>query len=164
MGENKIENLFAFALETNDLENFILGNDKYFVLDREYGEHWVLGSYNSYIEPYIAHLNGLLPEIFWKTIYSILENSTDKNIFLDFLVGYFIPYYNCPDKSLLVSRTEHTPKNNIHQIKNFLQTQKDSLIADKRGSGADWNSPSGLLGGVTANLQLIEKRGGPNFL
>ena len=44
-------NLFEQAIEKNELVEFALGEGEYFILDREYGGHWVLGSWQMYILP-----------------------------------------------------------------------------------------------------------------
>lgn len=46
-------NLFEHAIEKHELLKFALGNDEYFVADREYGDHSVLNSWIFYILPLI---------------------------------------------------------------------------------------------------------------
>lgn len=49
---DKMDNkLFETAIKENKLLEFARGKGKYFLQDREYEEHWVLGSWINYIEP-----------------------------------------------------------------------------------------------------------------
>ena len=57
MGENKVMNLFEQAIERDELLQFALGQKEYFMLDREYDENWVHGSWVNYILPYINSNN-----------------------------------------------------------------------------------------------------------
>jgi hypothetical protein len=47
-------NSFEKAIKKSELLKFALGLDEYFIMDREYGEHWVLGAWQSHILPYAA--------------------------------------------------------------------------------------------------------------
>ena len=46
------QNLFAKAIDNNELLNFALGNGEFYLRTPDYDEHWVLGSWISYILPY----------------------------------------------------------------------------------------------------------------
>lgn len=164
MGENKIINLFEQALLKNELSNFILGKNEYLVIDRELGEHWPLESYKKYIEKNLSESEGILPDIFWEQLLKSFCNNIDLNIFLDNTVAYFIPYYNCSDENLKYIRVINTPLEIIKKLRTILVINKHSLLKDNRGTGIEWNSNSGLWGGITSNLLVIKKRGGPNFL
>jgi hypothetical protein len=162
MGEYKIRNLFHHCLEKDELVEFICGKGEYLVTDREYGGHWPLGSYKKYIEPDLP--DGLFPDEFWEKLSSSFDTTSNLNIFLDNLTAYFIPYYNASDESLKKLRANCTPLFIVQKIKSVLSQNKESLLIDKRGTGIEWNSKSGLWGSITSNLQIIRKRGGPNFL
>lgn len=162
MGENKVKNKFQQSLINNELSNLICGEGEYFIFDREAGGHWPMGSYKSYVEPNL--LNGILPVEFWEQLYLCFDRVDDLNIFLDNLVAYFIPYYNCLDSDLKKLRVTNTPAVIIHKIKEILQLNKENLLTDLRGTGSEWNTKTGLWGGITSNLLIIRKRGGPNFL
>ncbi len=163
MGENKIENMFKAALDSDELCDFIFGKNKYFILDRESNEHWPLGSYKRHIEPFLNSTSRVFPKIFWEQLENRFKISQDKNMFLDLIVAYFTPYYNCNDKELLALRKEKTPAKIISLINEFIDIQRESLKIDKRGTGVQWNSDSGLLGSIIKNLQIISERGGPMF-
>lgn len=161
MGENQINNLFLDSIKNKELSKFLLGKGIYLVIDREYGNHWYYGSYKNYIEPCI---NKYFPIYFWEEINYLLKKYHDKNILLDALVCYFIPYYNCSDLELLNERTNETPKETIVLIKDYLTNNKEGLQLDKRGTGVEWNSKEGLFSSIVQNLQIIKVRGGPIFL
>jgi len=164
MRENKIDNLFEEALSKNELLDFILGKREYFVLDRECDEHWALGSYKKYIEPYIAKTDDVFPMTFWKQLIIDFKKYEDKNLLMDFLIAYFTSYYYGSNVALLQERKEKTPSEIILMVKQFIENNKDSLRNDKRGTGAEWNSNIGLLGSMIDNLKIINERGGPNFI
>lgn len=161
MGENQISNLFFDSIKNNELDEFLLGKGKYLVVDREYGNHWYYGSYKNYIEPYIENC---LPKSFWEGVNILLKEYHDKNILLDALVGYFIPYYNCSNFELLKERISTTSEETRFLIGDFLLNNKETLKSDHRGTGVEWNSKEGLFGGITQNLRIIKERGGPDFL
>jgi hypothetical protein len=162
MEENKMTNIFEQSLLKNELKSFILGNNGYLVIDRDGDGHWPLGSYKQYVEPIVR--DSYFSELFWFKLDETLDSVNDINLFIDNLVGYFIPYYNCSDEDLKKIRVKKTPINVISKIKSLLILNKDNLLKDYRGTGVEWNSKSGLWGGITSNLRIIEKRGGPNFL
>lgn len=161
MVDNKVmENKFEKALKNNEINDFINGNGEYFVLDREYGGHSCLGSYKLFVEPYLYKNNSFFEMFFWKELGHIFINEKDKNIFLDNLVGYLIPYYS--EKSDI--RKENTPSSIIEIIRSYIDNNKNSLKMDKRGSGIEWNSNQGLYESILQNLEIILKRGGPDFI
>lgn len=162
MGENKITDMFQQSLLKKELSSFICGKGPYLVVDREYGGHCPLGSYKIYIEPCL--IEGILPIEFWEQLSYSFDTFDDINILLDNLVAYFTPYYNCSDKELKNNRVNKTPVEIIYKIREILTLNKESLLKDNRGSGIEWNSKTGLWGGITTNLAIIRKRGGPNFL
>ena len=164
MRENKIDNSFEYALNNNQLYQFIVGKQEYFVLDREMDEHWPLGSYMQFIEPYLNGHNHVFEENFWIKLNETFDKVEDKNIFFDLIVGYLIPYYNTKDLDLLKKRNEKTPSYFINTINQFLQSNKESLQNDKRGTGVEWNSKDGLFESIKTNLNIIRERGGPDFL
>ena len=164
MRENKIVNLFEEALSKNELLDFILGKKEYFVLDRECDEHWALGSYKKYIEPYIGKTADVFPDMFWEQLINDFKKYEDKNILMDSLIAYFTPYYYPNSMELLNKRKEKTPSEVILMVKQFIENNKGSLRNDKRGTGAEWNSNNGLLGSMIENLKIINERGGPNFI
>lgn len=154
--------MFQQSLLKNELHCFICGEGEYLVIDREYGGHWSLGSYKNYIEPNLSE--GILPIEFWEKLSLSFDKVDNLNIFLDNLIGYFIPYYNCSDEDLKKYRVSNTPIEIVNKIREILIHNKESLLIDNRGTGIEWNSKSGLWGGIISNLLIIRKRGGPNFL
>ena len=161
MGENKINNLFHNALLNKELDQFLLGEGVYFILNREYGNHWHYGSYLNYIAP---NIENILPKLFWDEINNLLICHKDKNMILDSLVAYFIPYYSCSNLGVLNERVKMTPNSTILLIKEILNKYKGKLKSDTRGTGVAWNSKEGLFGSIIQNLKIINERGGPNFL
>jgi hypothetical protein len=52
-----IQNLFEKAISSQELADFALGKGDYYVIDREYGEHWISGSWLQYILPHIDKID-----------------------------------------------------------------------------------------------------------
>lgn len=158
-----MENKFKKALLEDKVSEFILGEDEFFVLDREIGIHWPLGSYKKYIETYLFDKNeNYMEENIWNIIIQSFNKSKDQNAFMDNLIAYLIPYYS--NNEFVRIRKKHTPMNFIDSINKFIIKNKNSLEIDKRGSGVEWNSEKGMLGGILSNLKVIKERGGPNFI
>lgn len=66
MGENKINgmvkvNLFEQAVKKGELLDFALGKGEYFLADREWGEHWVLGTWLYQLVPYCSKIGSYQP-------------------------------------------------------------------------------------------------------
>lgn len=54
MGKNSVTTLFSDAEAKSQLSDFASGLDRYFLADRETGEHWILGSWKHEILPLLA--------------------------------------------------------------------------------------------------------------
>ncbi|MFD2515984.1 hypothetical protein ACFSRY_19080 [Pontibacter locisalis] len=157
-------NLFNFSLENNELEKFIVGMDNYFIADRECGGHWAYGNYEKYIKRFLKLNKDVFPLFIWEKLIHILNTSEDINLFLDYLVGFLIPYYNSGTEKVNRNRKMHTPNLFISEFKKTMNQQKKSLLKDTRGTGVEWHSSNGLWGSIIENLNLIQERGGPNLL
>jgi hypothetical protein len=164
MGKNKIDNLLNIAIVKKELSKFIKGEGIYFVVDRETGEHFPLESYNLFVKPYLENYDGIINSHCWDELNLLIQSDVDKNLLIDNIVGYLIPYYSVNEESLLLKRTTNTPNYFINYIKNYILKNKLSLINDTRGTGVIWNSKNGLYGGILSNLLIIEERGGPKFI
>ncbi|MEW7292609.1 ankyrin repeat domain-containing protein [Aquimarina sp. 2304DJ70-9] len=51
----KNTNFFKLAIKNDELVKFAMGEDTYFIQDREYDEHSVVGSWNTYVLPYFKN-------------------------------------------------------------------------------------------------------------
>lgn len=163
MGKNKIEYNFEQAISKNELEKLIIGDDNYFVQDKEFGGHWPYGSYKKYIEEYLIENNNIFPIKVWESLENILNNSKDINIFLDFLTIYLHIYYNVSDYDLKSKRVTNTPSKFIIELSKVIKLNKSSLLIDKRGTGVEWHSKNGLWGSINKKLRIIKENGGVNF-
>ncbi len=153
-----MNNLLINVIKSKNLDKLIIGQEPFFIMDREFGLHWQYASYKKNIEPYIQEI---LPDIFWEEVINLFKYFKDKNLLLDSFVSLLICYYYTDNTRLLENRTSNTPIEIIDLIKNYLLENKNELINDVRGTGVEWNSQNGLWGGITSNLRIIEKRGGP---
>lgn len=159
-----LNNLFDYAMDHSELDLFLLGQGKYFILDKEYGGHWPLESYRRYIETYLNSKNFIFPNKFWNDFISIFKAKEDPNLLLDAIFTYLLPYYNCENKMVLKKRAEKTPIEMIRMVDDYILKNKLSLIQDNRGTGMDWNSNEGLYGSIITNINTIRRRGGPDFI
>jgi hypothetical protein len=63
-------NLFEKAISRQEYIQFFFGENEYFVLDREVGEHWPYGSFNNHIIPYIERYGEeVFQKQFWEGIF-----------------------------------------------------------------------------------------------
>ena len=164
MDKNKITNFFQEAIEKKELEAFIIGENKYFVADREYGGHWPYGSYKKFMESYLVENNNLLPQRVWGDIENIFIKSEKLNVFLDYLVIYLHIYYNLSEKNINQIRVKNTPSEFIKILRNVIKNNKECLLNDIRGTGVEWHSKNGLWGSINNKLKIIKENGGPDFL
>lgn len=161
---------FRNAIDKDELENFFLGKDSYFVLERETGEHWPYESYIKYIFPLSTIMDeDAFERLFWNSIIKVLNNASDINLVLEMVVDYLRPFFEYNTTSHLKStRIENIPEYFKNLLENLMLEHKQSLHNDKRLSGGDWlkssNKGQGLWGGIIYNLQFLRERGGPDLL
>ncbi len=162
------DKVFEEVIEKRDYKDFFLGKGNYFILDREYGEHWFYGAFKQVLWPY-AQKNGeqKFEFEFWKGILNLLKNpGDDKNLILDSIVNNILVFYQFSNPSIRTRRISSTPKGFLSIFKNKFLENRHSLKKDKRSVGADWNSVNkgdGLKGGILYNLKIIEEKGGPKI-
>ena len=159
--------VFEDVIKEGDYFNFFLGKGEYFILDREYGEHWVYGIFKEVLWPYAEKYGDCRYETeFWRGIMNLLQGTDykDENLILDAIVNNLFVFYEFANPSVNSRRILSTPKHFSTAFKNLFIKNKISLIQDKRSVGVDWNSANGgdgLWGGVLYNLKLMEDKGGP---
>lgn len=105
MGKDKIINLFEQAIQKNELFNFASGQNGYFISDREYGGHLVLGSWINYILPFYLNNDETYVNIYiQKMLKEILEsNSLDINAKNELLLYHLHVYYYLDSEHRLVA-------------------------------------------------------------
>lgn len=162
------DKLFEEVIEKRDYNDFFLGKGKYFILDREYGEHWVYGAFKQVLWPYAQkHGEQKFESEFWNGILNLLKDPGDDiNLILDAVVNNILVFYQFPNPSIRTRRIFSTPSGFPSFFKDKFIESRHSLKKDKRSVGADWNSVNkgdGLWGGILYNLKLIEEKGGPKI-
>lgn len=142
-------NLFEEAIKKGELLQFATGKDKYFILDREYGEHWIHGSWVNYILPLINERGEEIinPQIL-NLFKSILgSESLDIEKKGDILLYHLHIYYyqkhegKIQSDALTIINTE---------LQHFLDSYMDYLVITK----------SSKIGAVQNAIDIIKSRGG----
>lgn len=141
-------NLFEEAIKKDELFEFAQGKNQYFILDREYGEHWIHSSWVNHILPLINeqgedNLNPQILNLFKSILNSeILELEKKGDLILYHLHVY---YY---------LRNDGKIRNNIPimlnaEIRVLLENYMDYLV----------KTNSNKIGAVRNAIQLIKTRG-----
>lgn len=73
-------NLFKEAIEKDEYLNFAIGKNNYFLLDREYGEHWIYGTWVNNILPFIHEKGEIFAKPFIIKMFETLLNEKELNI------------------------------------------------------------------------------------
>jgi hypothetical protein len=94
-------NLFEQAIAKNELLDFALGKHEYFVVDRDYGEHSVIGSWINFILPLIEikgtdYINEVIELMFKKIIESnkITDQEKNENLLYHLHTYYYLDSEN----------------------------------------------------------------------
>lgn len=87
-------NLFEQAITKDELLQFALGKDEYFLADRDYGDHSVINSWTTYILPLIEKrglefINNKIEEMFRVLLNSDLDNQVKNESILYHLYVYY---------------------------------------------------------------------------
>jgi hypothetical protein len=125
---NKTMNLFKKAIDNNELKQFAIGENDYFILDRENDEHWILGSWLNYILPYTKDNDNDNVE---KMFLSLLNNiSFKENKTFDSLLYHTYSYFYLLSenriKELIKKNIVIQIISNLEAYSNFLKTEKTS--------------------------------------
>ena len=70
-------NLFKRAVEKNELLDFALGKGDYFIADKDYGEHWVLGSWLYHILPVIEDADFDVERLVNEMMVELIDDETN---------------------------------------------------------------------------------------
>ncbi|MBX7225050.1 MAG: hypothetical protein K1X55_03410 [Chitinophagales bacterium] len=142
-------NLFEEAIEKNELLKFALGQEKYFVVDRDYGEHSVISSWINCILPLqevkgVNYVNSGIEQMIRElTFASNLESFQHADTLLYQLHTY---YYLMSEGRINAISLEHLNA----KMEDILNSYSDVLEkTDKAKSNAIKNT-----------IQLIKSRGG----
>lgn len=143
-------NKFEKAIKQHELLEFALGNREYYLRDRDYDEHWFLGSWINYILPYCRANNCDAPirEMFQVLIKDSALPQQEK---LDALLCHIYVFY------YLIGEKRLDDKNLIIELENAIGVEidivKDDIIA--KGSLDKLNE-------MRTTVALIKSRGGLN--
>lgn len=142
--------MFAKAIEQNELFEFASGNGEYYLRDREYDEHWVLGSWINHILPYCRNNNCDVPvrEMFQALINDTTLPQQEK---LNSLLYHL--YVFC----YLVGEKRFDNEDLIKDLESAVGFEVDNL-KNKLVAAGDSNKLNELKNTVT----LIKSKGGLN--
>jgi len=124
------ENLFADAIKKNELLHFAQGKGRYFILDRENGEHWVLGSWLNHIIPFYhndkENCRKGIKEMFMNIVN--IEDNPEKEacnfLYHVYTCHYLISEGRIKDLSILMEEMEAYFIKNIEKIKRLIPPDK----------------------------------------
>ncbi len=142
-------NLFRKAVNTGELLKFALGQGEYFILDREYDEHWIHGSWTNYILPYMNEEGESLANVDILNLFkSILKaNDLDLEKKGDTLLYHLHVYYYQKQEGKINS-------NALGEINNELLSLLDDYLVFLNKV----NSPK--ITAIENAISLIKSRGG----
>lgn len=142
-------NLFQKAIENNELLNFALGKNEYFIADRDFGEHSVLNSWINNILPLIElkgqeYVNVAIEKMFNEILISdqITSEEKNENLLYQLHVYYYLNHENRVKANKL---TKLNPKllESLLEYSNYLEKI---------------NSPK--ANAFKSGIELIQRRGG----
>jgi hypothetical protein len=141
-------NLFEQAIEKNELLEFALGKEEYFVVDREYGEHSVINTWINYILPLIDS-KGIeyVDEAIENLFKTLLMANIDEPIKNETLLYHLHVYYYLHSQSRIVAQS----------LKNLNSSIEDSLNAYISNLEKNHDSKASAF---INTVKLIQSRGG----
>lgn len=84
-------NLFSRAIARDELLEFATGQGEYFIVDREWGDHWVLGAWRNHILPHSATADDGASSL--KKMFSLLLNAEMKPAAKMYCILYHLYVY-----------------------------------------------------------------------
>lgn len=141
-------NLFEQAIEKNELLEFALGKEEYFVVDREYGEHSVINAWINYILPLIDS-KGIeyVDEAIENLFKTLLMTNIDDPVKNENLLYHLHVYYYLHSQNRIVAQSL---KNLNSAITNSLNTYIDNLEKNHDSKASAFIN----------TIKLIQSRGG----
>lgn len=146
----KQQNDFIKAIDNQELVDFSIGKGNYFLPDREYGGHWILGSWLNSILPLLnesntdiqEHLITMLQELIYSTDIPVIEKS--ENLLSHLYVFYYLRKENrIPDLDIFDTL--------LPDISLFLDKVKEDCIA---------NNQLDTLTQMKNTINMIQNNGG----
>ena len=143
-------NLFEQALDKDELFDFAMGEGKYFIRDREYGEHWVLKSWLDHIVPFVHTIDydrgqNSINALFESLVRGFKNKSQRHEILLKILYHVYVFYY---------ARDEDRLNDNfIIEAEPKITSLIDSYKAERIGAKSNLKS-------IDIAIAQIKKKGG----
>ena len=141
-------NLFEQAISKNELLNFALGKNEYFLADRDYGDHSVIMSWNNNVLPIIEtkgmdYINSKIKEM----ILELLESNIHELIKNESLLYHLHVYY------YLDSQGRIKADNLISMNQRILKSLNDYVALLHSNNDSKANA-------ITNAINVIQSRGG----
>ncbi len=141
-------NLFEQAILKNELLNFALGKDEYFIADRDYGDHSVMMSWTNNVLPLIdtkgiVYINSKIKEM----LLELLESNIDGLVKNECLLYHLHVYY------YLNSEGRIKADSLISFDHRILKSLNDYVLSLQKTNQAKANA-------ITHAINLIQSRGG----
>ncbi len=148
-------NLFEEAIKKEELLNFVIGQDEYFIPDRDYGEYWVLMAWKTSIIPYKVEKGESLTN---DSIVLMIDELIDAegismNKKIDFCLHHLYVYYYLRGEKFFESDAFESNYQNIHKFLNdyFVNYKQDVDYKASRNSVSMIMEKGGLKSYLIAN-------------
>jgi hypothetical protein len=131
-------NLFEEAIKKEELLNFVIGQDEYFIPDRDYGEYWVLMAWKTSIIPYkVENGESLTNDSIVLMIDELIAaEGISMNKKIDFCLHHLYVYYYLKGEKFFESDAFEEKYQNIHRFLNdyFVNYKQDVDYKASRNS------------------------------
>jgi hypothetical protein len=169
----KNNDILTRALANDELDKFLIGESPYFFeakIDNDEPQN-VSAAFDLLVLPYWKRTGDLnFPARLFGSLVGLLQSYPDKNRAIYVAHDWIWYYLYCMVK-------KRTQANGVYGdlfevdlnalaaiLKAELESNKESLIGDKRWAGATWNTTNGMWDPLLKVSEAVVKLSGPNFV
>lgn len=166
--------LLIHALERNEVDKFIVGEQPYFVpakVEKEEPQN-IIQAFDLVLYPYwLATKDGDLPGKIENAFLSLIDNYHDRNRAIYCVITWIWYYKYCESKKIAQLAGYYSNLFELkldtvsNRLRKALEENRTELIADQRWAGGTWNSDNGMWLPLTRVATVVrEKLSGPDFV
>lgn len=168
------DNLLARAIANDEIDQFLVGEPPYFFETR--GENEEPQNVSQVFDSCVLHYwrqtkDDSFPAKIFSALANVLNTYPDRNRAIYVAHDWIWYYLYCLNKKKTQPSGYYGDLFDIDLtslaslLKVMLETNKDSLSADKRWAGASWNSKNGMWDALLRISEAVkDKLGGPDFI